>query len=797
MAYDAMGNYTGYDEDTSAEEELKRKKELANTPVHTQESTVYGDGTHEQTTTITTPPQAQPAYQAPPVAKTLTPGEQVVQATQAQPVYQAPAPAAQPVAQAQPVAPVVPNQQQYNANMAQAESNNNPNIGYHDQSKSSAYGTYGITAPAYQDARKLNPTLPADITQATPEQQNQAMNAVTANNARYLKAYGIEPTQQNLSAAHFSGASGLNDFFTKKDDQGRPYISPAAQAANGGYDKARSIIESRLGGQVAPASGALNQPQAQAQQQTVAAPVNPAEPSPYSLSTGNTGQGLQAPGQQAQPAPVAEHPSTPFINAYQTAQDDPAKLLQLRNDPNAPKFIQDRASQRAYDLMHRDMSMNTAKQEVTQNATAAMAGDNKAQRWLADTMKSPTATFAKMILAGFLSPQLAGEYAKDLGFGSKTEVTDVGGKPAQVTMDARGNVTGGHYFDGTPLKADELGQASTGFMPQGVHITKVTNKIDPKSGVEVTEQTLSNGRTRFMQGGAPYRGDVSGLTEADEYNRALDRKVASATSNLNKITNTPTEQQKYEALRKAGVPARRIEEEMAMAPGSLTNQTMTAPVANNAPQSNATVKPAVAAEPTTSEPVQRPGEANATFQTRLKDWQHKNQLQEKDAEAFVGKKVDIKSTLDRLKNAVDIIDSGDHHLGPQLQGTGTLPGVQQAVGSLYGSQASQNTNEINSLISRAGLEGIKNYMGPAISNFDVQTWMKNNPISERSSPEAIKAWLVRTHNAMLDSAETQRKNAVNHGMLEPGFTLGNRLETGKAAGATSDVRKRADAIIGQ
>jgi len=85
-------------------------------------------------------------------------------------------------------------------------------------------------------------------------------------------------------------------------------------------------------------------------------------------------------------------------------------------------------------------------------------------------------------------------------------------------------------------------------------------------------------------------------------------------------------------------------------------------------------------------------------------------------------------------------------------------------------------------------------MGPAISNFDVETWMKNNPIKETSPPAAIRAWLQKTHDAMLDAAELQRKNAVNQGMLEPSFTLGNKISQ---PGQVSDVRKRADDIIGR
>jgi hypothetical protein len=164
--------------------------------------------------------------------------------------------------------PAVP--QDYNASIAQQESGGNANIGYHDRNKSSAFGPYGMTAGAYQDARRRNPNLPADITQASPAQLTEAQNAFTGANAGYLKNYGIDVNPNTLSAAHFSGAKGLNDFMTKKDEQGRPYISPQAQAANGGYDKTRAIIEGRLGGQAAPASGA-------AQQQT-APPTGPATP---------------------------------------------------------------------------------------------------------------------------------------------------------------------------------------------------------------------------------------------------------------------------------------------------------------------------------------------------------------------------------------------------------------------------------------------------------------------------------------------------------------------------------------
>ena len=155
------------------------------------------------------------------------------------------------------VKPAVP-QQDYNASIAQQESGGNTNIGYHDRNKSTAFGPYGMTAGAYQDARRINPSLPADITQANPQQLTQAQNAYTQQNTKYLQAYGIEPTQQNLQAAHFLGAKGLSDYLKNGT------ISPAAAAANGGEEKVRQIVNARLGGQAAPASGAVspNAPQA-------------------------------------------------------------------------------------------------------------------------------------------------------------------------------------------------------------------------------------------------------------------------------------------------------------------------------------------------------------------------------------------------------------------------------------------------------------------------------------------------------------------------------------------------------
>jgi hypothetical protein len=204
--YDAMGNYTGYDDSYQPvapsydsfgsevlddeerrlkEEELKRQleeynrqqNELASEVSHKQEITTYGDG-----------------------SRTVTTKQEI------------PAKAAQP---AQPVAPVAPGVVDQSAYTAQMESGNNPNIGYHDRTKGSAYGTYGLTSAAYQDVQRANPQFAGrDITSLTPEEQTQAYRTYTGLNANALQRFGVEPTEANQRLAHFLGAKGAAEYLT-------------------------------------------------------------------------------------------------------------------------------------------------------------------------------------------------------------------------------------------------------------------------------------------------------------------------------------------------------------------------------------------------------------------------------------------------------------------------------------------------------------------------------------------------------------------------------------------------------
>jgi hypothetical protein len=273
----------------------------------------------------------------------------------------------------------------YNASIAQQESGNNPNIGFHNREKGTAYGTYGLTDAAYQDARRANPNLPVDKTQSTPEQQTAAMNAYTQGNAAQLKKFGIEPTDSNLSAAHLLGATGLKRF----NESG--YLSPQAIAANGGEENLRKIVNQRLGGQAGPASGAVepNVPQARPQEgvavatgqgiqgsQTVMGPTSPEaveqqaqqfaqELQPYATTAttaitptaeqGMIGGGLRMDGKtQADLERDRQHNTILNSNSQET-------LSKLAFDINTPKDVANAALDKLHGTMAVDTGMNKAK----------------------------------------------------------------------------------------------------------------------------------------------------------------------------------------------------------------------------------------------------------------------------------------------------------------------------------------------------------------------------------------------------------------------------------------------------
>jgi len=505
--YDAMGNYGGYDEytDYSAPvapvmpagmetEEERRKREEEERKRREAEAKRADETAVKEQRVIT--------YEN---------GSRTVETKQEIPAQTSPVQTPQVQSRNMPVAP-----EDYNANIARQESGNRPDIGYHDRNKGTAYGTYGMTAAGYQDARRVDPTLPEDITQATPEQQTQAQNAYTQQNARYLQNLGIEPTQNNLSAAHFLGAQGLSNYL--KTGQ----ISEAAAKANGGYDNVRRIVDQRLGGQPAPASGAVQQqrvqpavPQQQAQQpapqpQAQVQPAVPAAPQP---------QPAQA---QAQPTS-----SQAFIEQYQTNQNDPAALMKMGTDENVPEQLRDRARNRAADLITQQREQSKAQADLATKSPTDLA------RMMTERKKD--GSWGKYILFGALGmTALRDEEAGKLGIGTDKIVTGADGKGYLIKIGANGAPIEGFNDQGKALTPEELITAAAG--AGAGKVTTSAEQFQDKDGNIYRTQSDEKGRlvTRNVVTNEVYKGDPTKLTRVrDVAGQAADeRKQAFKRENL-------------------------------------------------------------------------------------------------------------------------------------------------------------------------------------------------------------------------------------------------------------------------
>jgi hypothetical protein len=422
--------------------------------------------------------------------------------------------AQQPATQVAPVAPAQVETVPDAAYTAKMESGGNFNIGRHG-ANTTATGAYGITAPAFQDVRRRDPYFAnKTLEQLTPEEQTRAYGVVRQNNAGYLQNFGVEPNDANLRLAHFLGAKGAADYIK----EGK--ISPDAAKFNGGEENVRRIADARLRGQPAPASGAAQRPQ---QPQQPVAPVAPEAAAQFQLAQGQGMQGLRM-GQ----APAAQPPSIDFINTYQTAQDNPQELLKLRSDENAPEFLRRRAADRAYELMDQEVKQRQAQEQVQTLAAGVAQGDPKASREMSKLLQQKEGSWAKYIMLGFISPDLAKEEAIKLGFGNKWQAAQTAdGQSGLVEYNAKGLPLRGVKADGTEMDQKELvNYASAG--AAGKVATSGTFFQTP-TGQILRAQSDDKGNTRLVDAasGARYTGSTQGLASLTEAGgmRRMDRQL--------------------------------------------------------------------------------------------------------------------------------------------------------------------------------------------------------------------------------------------------------------------------------
>jgi soluble lytic murein transglycosylase len=627
----------------------------------------------------------------------------------------------------------------------------------------------------------------------TPEEYNRVGQEYSrAMQQRY-------PNDQQAQIAAYNMGPGAVDQNIKQNN-GRFNLTQAPKETQGYVPKVlgqvlNAIVPSAQAApapQTAPAQGPVN-PAAQAQaiqnkqglnfsdanipapQTAPAAPVNPAAPAPAV--------------EQAGPSTTAMTPES-WAERLNTARQDDRQLASLAYDPNTPQYIREEASGELY------KKLKNAQSESAANAKFKQAVEKGDMRDVDREIKKGTeeGSWLKYLLYGFIDPNMARNERMKLfpEEGSKwMDFTSPDGKEnGFIQIGQNGLPIKGKTADGRLLTEKELVNYSQG-VGKGEHFE--TGLVDNNTSIGGYTRSVVNGRPVVRDANNRLVTDPAIITnlrkvgvegtQAEQMDAAREK---AALSNLKSRIANPTSEQIYQAYRNAGVSPKRIESVMGLAPGTLTAQggggsaVATPTRTENAPSNVRAADAAQSAAPSAYEqPEQRAGESNDAFKARTRSWETKQKLLIKDAESFREKQTNIKQQLETLREGLDIIESGNYNLGPLLgsptqegKGAGALPGVQEFFGGLVGTQDSINTGKIRSLITKEGLQGIKDSMGPSISNFDVQAWLKANPVTEKSSPAAMKDYINKLYRTLYNHAEESKKNAVELGLVDPNLDLG-------------------------
>lgn len=381
----------------------------------------------------------------------------------------------------------------YNQYIGQQESGNNPMIGFHDLNKSTAYGQFGITQPAWQDIQRVSPQFAGrDITTLSPQEQVEANNILRSQYAQQLQSKGVEPTEANLRLAHLMGAGGAHQFLTSGT------VSPEAAAANGGEAKLKQIAQSRLAS-VANALNPISTAQAAGTEPTLSnTPLAPEADQSRSLLPGynvpatNPFAGTPSaamPGQTQVPAgpvaPVAPGQTTQDVTQpettlnkvvaqegeqagpptslmtpqgwaerFATSQQNPKMVADMAFDPNAPQWVRGAAEQHLGNFIAQKRAESAAQNLLTK---AQETGDF---RQVGTELNKPTeeGSWLKYILFRHMGLGEASQNeAVKLGLLNTTHVANgPDGEHGLITYNGRGMPVSGITADNKPIAPEQL-----------------------------------------------------------------------------------------------------------------------------------------------------------------------------------------------------------------------------------------------------------------------------------------------------------------------------------------------------
>jgi len=236
------------------------------------------------------------------------------------------------------------------------------------------------------------------------------------------------------------------------------------------------------------------------QQPAPATPVNPAQvqtqqvqaqPAPAITATGLTGTAATLPGLQAQP----------YVDQFLTNQNNPEFLSKLRFDKNAPDWMRSIASSQEYDYLSNERKKQQAQKELD---TAIETGDTR--KIAREAAKSDDeGSWFKMLLLGYISPQLAGREADKLGLTATWQPSMLGDQQVAAKFRMDGTALEGRYVSGEKagqdLTAKELkllyGQAAGSNKLDLVGGTYVSDTLKDKNGNALVGTVVRNKDTGY------------------------------------------------------------------------------------------------------------------------------------------------------------------------------------------------------------------------------------------------------------------------------------------------------------
>ena len=169
--------------------------------------------------------------------------------------------------------------------------------------------------------------------------------------------------------------------------------------------------------------------------------------------TQQTTQTTQTTTQQPQPE-VTMPDSSLYIQRYQGVQDDPRALLQLANDKNAPKYLQNRAISRSAELL----TAQKEEQKFKENLP------NMSENDLAKMLRSKTSggNWGTYFLAGLLGMEsVRDQEAAKLGIGTERTVMLPNGQAGMIKVARNGTPIEGYFADGRKMSSKDLIEASS------------------------------------------------------------------------------------------------------------------------------------------------------------------------------------------------------------------------------------------------------------------------------------------------------------------------------------------------